>query len=522
MPQVDDRANTPHPDRASSELPKFFEPFDGHNQRLQDAVSPGDWVNPTPAENYNLVVIGAGTAGLVTAAGAAGLGAKVALIERHAMGGDCLNVGCVPSKALIAAARAAAHARRASRLGVYAEGVTIDFAAVMERLRKRRADISPNDSVARFRDLGVDVFLGDARFLDKRTVEVGGMELKFSKAVIATGARAAIIPIPGLAESGPLTNETLFSLTKLPRRLAVIGAGPIGCEMAQAFARFGSEVTLFEAADHILPREDPDAAETVTRALGSDEVNIQCGANIERIERDGETRRIVLRTADGTVEWEFDHILVGVGRAPNVDGLGLEAAGVKFNHKTGIQISEQLRTTNPRIFAVGDVCLPYKFTHTADAAARIVIQNALFAGRKKHTDLVVPWCTYTDPEIAHTGLYKTDAEKRGIRVAEFKQDFADVDRAILEEETEGFVRVLIDSSNGKIIGGTIVGPHAGDMISQLTVAIRAGMKLGELASVIHPYPTLAEAIRRTGDQYNRTRLTPTIKSVMKTWLRWSR
>lgn len=500
----------------------FFQPRDIHNRRWRDSVRPEDWKNPKPNGRYNLVVIGGGTAGLVTAAGAAGLGARVALIERQALGGDCLNVGCVPSKALLAAARTAAQARRAHTFGVRTGEVDVDFPAVMERLRRLRADISPGDSAARFRNLGVDVYFGPAVFRNGSSIEVDGSILRFHRAAIATGARAAMLPIPGLAEAGALTNETLFSLTALPRRLAVIGTGPVGCEMAQAFRRFGSEVTLFESSNGILPREEREAAAIVEAALRRDGVQFACASNIERAERRGDTRIVHLALGASSTAFEFDAILVGVGRAPNVEGMGLEAAGVEFDHRRGVHVDPRLRTTNRSIFAVGDVCLPYQFTHTADAAARIVIQNALFAGRKRHTDLVVPWCTYTDPEIAHTGRYAEEAEAGGRAIRTFTQRFSDLDRAVLEGETDGFVRLVVNAHGGRILGGTIVGPRAGDLISEVTLAIQAGVRLNELATVIHPYPTMAEAIRKTGDRYNRTRLTPFRQKVLRGWLRWKR
>jgi pyruvate/2-oxoglutarate dehydrogenase complex dihydrolipoamide dehydrogenase (E3) component len=431
-------------------------------------------------------------------------------------------VGCVPSKALLAAAKEAAAVRGASAYGVRgAEGATVDFPAVMERMRELRALIGPNDSAERFRDLGIDVFLGEGRFTDGETVEVGGTELKFSKAVIATGARAIVLPIPGLEEAGALTNETLFSLTELPKRLAVIGAGPIGCEMAQAFARFGSEVTLFEADCKILPREDQDAAKVVEAALERDGVRTICDAKIEKVSRDGDIRQVTLEQKGETKHWAFDQILVGVGRAPNVEGLGLEAADVRYDKRKGVEVDDRLKTSNSRIFAVGDVAMQYKFTHMADATARIVIQNALFKGRKKYTDLLVPWCTYTQPEIAHVGLYEEEAKERhGEGLQTFTQNFDEIDRSILEGRTEGFVRV--HAVKGEIVGATIVGEHAGDLISEFSVAMRAGMKLGSLASVIHPYPTTAEAIRKLGDAYNRTRFTPLVAKLFKKWLSWTR
>ncbi len=496
----------------------LFSPDTPDNQTLRDHVAPADWTNPTPQGRYNLVVIGAGSGGLVTAAGAAGLGAKVALIEKHALGGDCLNVGCVPSKALLAAAKRAAAVRDAADFHVRVpDGAGVDFPAVMDRMRKLRATIAPHDSAERFRNLGIDVFLGEGKFTDGETVKVGDHELKFAKAVIATGARAVLLPIPGLKEAEPLTNETLFSLTERPERLAMIGAGPIGCEMAQAFTRFGCAVTIFELADHILPREDPDAADVVRKALEHDGVTLLNGAKIERVEKDGDLRRIHYELDGESKTLEIDEIVLGVGRAPNVEGMGLEAAEVRFDPREGVEVSETLRTSNKRIFAVGDVCMKHKFTHMADFTARAVIQNALFGGRKKHVDLLVPWCTYTQPEIAHVGLYEAEAkEKFGETLKTFRRDFAEVDRALLEGDTEGFVKV--HAVNGEIVGATIVGEHAGDMISEISVAMRAGMKLGALASVIHPYPTAAEAIRQIGDAYNRDKLTPTVAKLFNWWL----
>ena len=499
------------------------EPWDVHNQALVANVHPHEWLNPEPAPRYNLVVIGAGTAGLVTAAGAAGLGAKVALVERELMGGDCLNVGCVPSKALIRAARAYADVRDALRFGVEVPpGSTVNFSAVMERMRKLRAGISANDSVGRFTSLGVDVFLGDARFTGPDTVDVGERRLRFKKAVVATGARAIALPIPGLAEAGALTNETVFSLTELPRRLAVIGAGPIGCELAQAFVRFGSEVSLLEVEPKILPREDRDAAERVEKALARDGVKILCCCKVARVEKRGAEKVIHFDCDGGERELRVDGILIGIGRAPNVEGLNLEAVNVEYDRKSGVKVNDRLQTTNPRIFAAGDVCSPYKFTHNSDFQARIVIQNALFFGRAKASALTIPWCTYTDPEIAHVGLYEAQAKEKGIPVKTFVQELRDVDRAIIDGEEDGLVKIHVREGSDEILGATIVARHAGEMISELTLAIVGGIGLGAIARTIHPYPTQAEAIRKIGDAYNRTRLTPRVKSIFERWLRWRR
>jgi pyruvate/2-oxoglutarate dehydrogenase complex dihydrolipoamide dehydrogenase (E3) component len=504
-----------------SDLPPLH-PWDEHNRRLQGQVHPSDWVNPTPSGRYNLVVIGGGTAGLVTAAGAAGLGAKVALIERHLLGGDCLNIGCVPSKALLRSARAAAAVREAGAFGVRVEGdATVDFPAVMTRLRRLRADLSPHDSAARFRELGVDVYLGDGRFTGADTIEVGGRTLHFARAAIATGARAAAPDIPGLASVPYLTNETVFSLTELPRRLAVVGAGPIGCELAQGFARFGADVVLLESAAGILPREDREAAAVLRAALERDGV---------RILRDG--RDLSVARGDGGIRWQLatagreqegiaDALLVAVGRAPNVEGLGLEAAGVAYDRK-GVRVDERLRTTNPKIYACGDVCSRFKFTHAADFMARIVIQNALFGGRRRVSELVIPWCTYTAPEVAQVGLTVEQARADGIAIDTFTLPLDRVDRAILDGEENGFVRVHVRRGTDRIVGATVVAAHAGDLIGELSLAMTAKIGLRGIGAAIHPYPTQAEAIRKLGDLYGRTRLTPFVKRLFRGWLAWRR
>ena len=474
-------------------------PQTGENRILVENVHPPEWINPDPAPRYNLVVLGAGTAGLVCAAGAAGLGAKVALIERHLLGGDCLNYGCVPSKGIIRAARAIHEARHSALFGIAGgEALTIDFGRAMERMRQIRAEISPHDSARRFRDeLGVDIFFGAGRFIGPDAIEVGGKRLNFRKAAVCTGARAAVPPIPGFEEAGYLTNETVFSLTELPRRLAVIGSGPIGCELAQTFARLGSAVTILERGGHILPREDRDAAEVLQQAFTRNGVQLSletktiaaAGRGTEKVvtvEHNGKSRELVV-----------DEILVGVGRAPNVEGLGLEAAGIAFDPQLGVKVDERLRTSNPRVFAAGDICFPYKFTHTADALARILIANALFMGRQKSSTLTIPWCTYTDPEIAHVGLYERDARDVGIEVTTLTVPLTDVDRALLDGETEGFARVHLKKGSDAILGATIVARHAGEMISELSLAMTNGLGLSAVGNTIHPYPTQAEAVKKT-------------------------
>lgn len=500
-----------------SDLPQL-QPLDEHNLKLQSNVHPTDWENPTPDGTYNMVVIGGGTAGLVTAAGAAGLGAKVALIERDLLGGDCLNVGCVPSKAIIAAARRAAQVRDAAEFGVNVpEGVTMDFGKAMERMRQLRADISPHDSAQRFKDLGIDLYLGGGKFVDKNTIEVAGQQLKFKKACIATGARASAPPIDGLEDVEYLTNEKLFSLTELPERFGIIGTGPIGVEMAQSFARFGSEVTLIGTSASIMDREDPEGAKIVQDSLERDGVRIIGGGHDLKVSKnDG---AISLKTPDE--EHTVDKLLIAVGRAPNVEGLGLEEVGIEFS-KQGIAVNDKQQTTVPHIYAAGDICSSFKFTHAADFMARNVLRNALFMGRAKTSKLIIPWATYSEPELAHVGLNETDAKDAGTEIDTYTVPLSSVDRAILSGETEGFVKVHTRKGKGEILGATVVGPNAGDMISEITLAMTNDISLGTIANTIHPYPTIAEAIRKAGDLYNKTRLTPRIASIMKKWLAWAR
>ncbi len=447
----------------------------------------------------------------------------MALVEREFLGGDCLNVGCVPSKALIRAARAFADVRDAGAFGVpVPPGSRVDFTAVMERMRRLRASIGPNDSAQRFRALGVDVFFGPASFTGPDSVEVGGRGLSFARAIIASGARAARPDIPGLADAGYLTNETVFTLTELPGRLAVLGAGPIGCELAQAFARFGSAVTLIGNHPQVMPREDADAAGFVERALRRDSVALLLGADVRRVERQDGNIVIHADQSGKPLAVTADRVLVGVGRTPNVEGLNLEAAGVAYDARDGVTVDDRLRTTNRRIFAAGDICSRFKFTHAADAMARIAIQNALFLPRARVSRLVIPWCTYTDPEVAHVGLSEEDAKRQGIEVRTFVAELTHVDRAILDGETDGFVKVHVRAGTDRLVGATLVARHAGEMIATLTLAMTAGLRLGAVAKTIFPYPTQAEAMKRVADAYNRTRLTPFVKRLFKKWLTWRR
>ncbi|HEY7472532.1 MAG TPA: FAD-containing oxidoreductase [Gemmatimonadota bacterium] len=480
-------------------------PVDDHDRLRLERVRPPGWRNPAPADRYNLVVVGAGTAGLVAAAGAAALGARVALVERGLMGGDCLNTGCVPSKALLASARA-----------------RTDFAAAMERMRRLRAEIAEHDSAARFRDLGVDVFLGEGRFTARDALEVGEARLRFARALIATGARPLVPPVPGLAAAGFLTSETVFDLTALPARLAVLGGGPLGCELAFAFARFGSRVLLVETAERLLPEEAADVGAILAAALDVDGVELAPHTTPVEVETSLTGRRLVLDGPGGRRSVEVDAILVAVGRSPEVSGLGLEAAGVALAPSGAPRVDDRLRTTNRRIFAAGDAAGGRQYTHLADAHARLVIRNALFPGRAKASALTVPACTFTDPEVARVGHDQRSAAEAGLATRAFEEPWDAVDRARLEGESDGFTRVLVEAESDRIVGATIVGRHAGEAISIITLAMQSGIGLADLAGLIHPYPTRAQALGRIADRYRRTRLTPTARRILASWMKWRR
>jgi pyruvate/2-oxoglutarate dehydrogenase complex dihydrolipoamide dehydrogenase (E3) component len=497
-------------------------PFSSEDYELLAQTHPTDWVNPRPSGRYNLVVLGAGTAGLVCAAGAAGLGAKVALIEKHRLGGDCLNYGCVPSKALIRSARVAAEAREAAKYGVKIPGpVDVDFPAVVERMRRLRAALSHHDSAQRFRDLGVDVFLGEGRFSGKDTVSIDDQTLHFARAVIATGGRAADLAIPGLKETGFLTNETIFEIKELPRRLIVLGGGPIGCELGQVFRRFGSEVHLINRSSEVLNKEEPAAATVVRSQMVKDGIHFHMPAQALAVETDRGEKLFLFKEDGKTVRLAFDAMLVAAGRRAVVNNLGLEEAGVAFDEK-GIKVNDFLQTTNSRIYSAGDVCSPYQFTHAADAMARIVVANALFLGRSRFSALTIPRCTYADPEIAVVGLTAQEAEKRGLATRSWQIPLTEVDRAVLDDQTEGFALVHTPKKGDKIIGATIVASHAGEMIGEVVFAMNRRLGLGTLSKVIHPYPTQAEVLRKLGDAYQRSRLTLRAAGLLKALLRWRR
>jgi pyruvate/2-oxoglutarate dehydrogenase complex dihydrolipoamide dehydrogenase (E3) component len=474
---------------------------------LLDNVHPPDWRNPEPGGVYDLAIVGAGPAGLLAARGAATLGRTVALIERDLLGGNCLNVGCVPSKALLRTSRLYARMADPEELGMpRPQGVHIDVAAGMQRIHRLQARLSRADSAARLRERGVDVYFGAARFTGPTRVTVAGAVLRFKKALIATGARPMTPLIPGLIEAGYWTNEDVFNLAAVPQRLLVIGGGPLGCELAQAFCRLGSHVIIVQDDPMFLPGEERDAAQILSDSLARDGLEIHLNTQVVAVRRQGEQKVVDLVSDDNKTSVVIDEILSGIGRQPNVDNLDLEAAHVEYDVMTGIRVNDFLQTTNPRIYAAGDVCLVHKFTHMADASARIVLHNALLRSRWRLSALTVPWCTYTDPEIAHVGLYVRDAREQGIPVRTFTVLMHDVDRAVTDGDEDGFLKIHVKDGTDEILGATVVARHAGEMINELSLAITAGIGLAELGRVIHTYPTQAGAIKMAADAYYRTRL----------------
>jgi pyruvate/2-oxoglutarate dehydrogenase complex dihydrolipoamide dehydrogenase (E3) component len=474
------------------------------------------------------VVIGGGPGGLVAAAGLAGLGARVALVERDRMGGDCLNTGCVPSKALIASARAAHMRRHGARFGLADTDPGVDVPRVFERMRERRQHIAHHDSVERFEALGVHVYHGQpGRFTSSHVVQVGDHELHADYFVIATGARAAVPPITGLKETPHHTNETFFDeLNETPASLGILGGGPIGLEMAQAMRRLGVPVTVIEMMDRILVVEDPDAAAVLHQVLQDEGVELLPGHAAREVvpgpvSLGSRSVRVTMeeKATGKTVKREFGALLVAVGRVPNVEGLGLDEVGIDHDGR-GIKVDAFLRTSQKHIFAIGDVATALKFTHVADAQARTVIRNILIPFKPARFDTrVIPWCTYTDPECAHVGHNETSAAAAGIPFNVHRFELDQLDRAVLEDQTEGFVKVLADSK-GRILGATVVGPGAGDWIHEYVAAMRFGLALPALSGMIHAYPTFGEASRRPADAYMKGRLTATARRLLG-W-RWGR
>jgi pyruvate/2-oxoglutarate dehydrogenase complex dihydrolipoamide dehydrogenase (E3) component/uncharacterized membrane protein YdjX (TVP38/TMEM64 family) len=476
----------------------------------------------------NLVVIGAGSGGLVTSYIAAVVKAKVTLVEGHRMGGDCLNFGCVPSKALIRSAKLAKQLRTAESFGMTGATGTVDFAAVMARVQRVIKDIEPHDSVERYTGLGVDVVQGQARITSPWSVEIsnatGVQTLTTRSIVIATGARPFIPPIPGLAEVGCLTSDTVWGLTALPRRLVVLGGGPIGCELAQSFARLGSMVTQVEMAPRVMLREDPEVAALVAEALRADGVQLLTGHQAVRCERAGDTKRLIVRVGDSELTIEFDELLCAVGRSPRVEGFGLEELGIPITKKKTVETDAYLQTLYPNIYAVGDVAGPYQLTHVAAHQAWYAAVNALFGRFKrfKADYSVIPWATFTDPEVARVGLSETEAKEQGIAVEVTRYGIDDLDRAIADGTAHGFVKVLTVPGKDRILGVTIVGAHAGDLLAEYVLAMKHGLGLNKILGTIHTYPTLAEANKYAAGEWKRAHAPQKLLKWVERYHAWER
>jgi pyruvate/2-oxoglutarate dehydrogenase complex dihydrolipoamide dehydrogenase (E3) component len=507
------------PSASFADLPAIVPARSPEDAERLSNVHPADWRNPNPLPIYQLLVIGAGPAGLTAARAAAALGAEVALVERHQLGGDCLNDGCIPSKSLIRTGRLLADMRNAVNFGALPPAeVDFDFRAAMVRMRRITARVSRTDSAMNLAREGIHLFFGSARFTGPDTVDVDGARLRFKKALVATGSRSLLPDVPGLAEAGFLTNETVFDLQVLPRSLLVIGGGPLGCELAQVFARFGSRTLISHGEPLFLPLEERDAAQMVSDALARDGVEIHLNSTVTQVRMDGGKKIVELRNDGNTATTSVDEILTGIGRRPAVQGLNLEAADVSYDAQAGIHVDDFLRTSNPRVFAAGDVCLEQRFTNTAAASARIVVRNALFRGRQRMSALTIPWCTYTDPEIAHVGMYVKQARQQHIPVKTFTIPMHDVDRAIVDSEEAGFVKIHVREGSDKILGATIVARHAGEMINTISLAMVAGIGLETLATVVQAYPTQGAGIRQAADAYVRTRLSPAKVALARRFL----
>lgn len=458
-------------------------------------------------KKYDLVVIGGGAAGLVVASGAAQFGAKVALIEKErALGGDCLYFGCVPTKSLVHVARILSLIRRSEEFGLGEMAVSeTAFEGAMARMRRTVEKIGEHDDPKRFQQMGIDVHFGQGKFIDPHTFEVDGRKIHGRRFVLATGSRPAVLPIPGLEETGYLTHVTALQLTRRPESVAILGAGPTGIEFAQVFQRLGVSVTVIEKEARILPREDDEVAALAEKILRGEGVQFFTGAEIETVAREGSRKVVQLRTGKGAVNVGCAEILAAVGRAPNVEGLNLEAAGVSYDKK-GVQVDPTLRTTARNIWACGDLAGPYQFTHMAEYQAGIVVSNALFPFVRRKVDYgVVPSVTFSDPEVARVGLTEAEAEKAGKKIHVYRFPFKRVDRAVIDGEEEGFIKLITDDRL-RIVGAHLIGPHAGDLLHEYVVAMKAGLKITALSTTVHVYPTLSQGVKKAADQYYREKL----------------
>jgi len=472
----------------------------------------------------NLIVIGAGSAGLVSALIAAAVNAKVTLIEKHKMGGDCLNTGCVPSKALIKSAKVASLIKRSNEFGINVPESNVDFAAVMERVQSVISKIEPHDSVERFENLGVECIQGQAKIKSPWTVEVNGKILSTRNIIIATGARPFVPPIKGIDQVDYLTSDNLWGIRELPKHLVVLGGGPIGCELTQAFARLGSQVTQVEMLPRIMIREDEEIASMVTKRFQEEGVDIRTEHIAKEVVIRDNRKYLICEHDNKTIEIEFDEILVAVGRAANTSGFGLEELGVELNPNKTIRVNEKLQTSLPNIYACGDVAGPYQFTHTAAHQAWYATVNALFGKFKsfKVDYSVIPWATFTDPEVARVGLNEQEAKEKGIAYDVTSYGIDDLDRAIAEGEDHGVVKVLTVPGKDKILGVTIIGHHAGELITEYISAMKNGFGMNKILGTIHIYPTLSEANKFAAGVWKKANAPQTLLKLVKKYHRWMR
>lgn len=455
---------------------------------------------------FDLIIIGGGVAGLVSASGAAQLGARVALIEGKSLGGDCLRTGCVPTKRLVQSAKTASTLRRAREFGIDAGDVQVDFQRVMETVRGVQSLIGKNDDPERFRGMGVEVIIGIGRFLDPNRFEVNGEVLYGKRFIISTGSSPVILPIQGLKETGALTNETALELARLPASVCILGAGPIGIEFAQIFARLGSKVTVVEKQGHILSREDTEVSDCLKKILEEEGIGFEMSSEVKKVEAEGGQKIIHINGLSGGRVIVADEVMSATGRSPNVDGLGLEAAGVEHDKRKGIKVDETLRTTQRHIYACGDVTGSYAFTHVAEYHAGIALGNALFPFLKRKADYrVVPWATFTDPELARVGLTEKEAIERHSDVKVYRFFFKDVDRAVIEGEGKGIIKVVTDKKK-RVLGAHLLGPHAGELIHEYVLAMKENIPVNRISQAIHVYPTGSMGVKRACDQYYREKL----------------
>ncbi|MBE9504535.1 MAG: dihydrolipoyl dehydrogenase [Proteobacteria bacterium] len=459
-------------------------------------------------KKYDLVIIGGGVGGLVTSVGASQMGASVALIDKASLGGDCLHHGCVPTKRLVHSAKIASLVRRGEEFGLEGEPLRVNFGKVMAQMRKVQDTIAVNDDPERFRKMGINVIFGSGQFIDSHTFEVNGEKIRGRKFLIATGSSPVILPIPGLKEAGALTNVTALKLEKLPESIAILGAGPIGMEFAQVFHRLGSKVTVIEKMGQILPREDEELSNKLEEILAKEGMEIVTCTEVKEVKVERSKKIIAASCPTGDKTFTVDEVMIAIGRAPNVDGLNLEAAGVEYDRRKGIKIDETLRTTAKNIYSCGDVAGPYAFTHTAEYQAGLVISNALFPLVNRKADYrVVPWVTYTDPELGRVGLTEDEAkDKYGeSNISVYRFHFSDVDRAIIEGEGQGMIKLICDKKN-RLIGAHLLGPHAGELLHEYVLAMKAKLPITTISQTIHVYPTLSQAVKRACDQYYKEKL----------------